>query len=134
LVMATRKEHNRRPGRSSSQLCRPTTRARIYARDGHKCVWCGAGKGAGLSLDHVVPRAEGGSDRFWNLVTACLTCNARRRHTPAHEFARTFGFEEHAIAARILRAIGTPLSVLKSRPKGYLLPRAQPDDSGGYVL
>lgn len=114
--MATRKEHNARPGRSSSQLCRPTTRARIYARDEHKCVWCGKYIGAPEStLDHVIPRAAGGGNRYWNLITACRACNSRRKDTPAHEFARTFGFEEHAIAARILRAIGTPLSVLKRR-------------------
>lgn len=120
--MASRAAHNKRPGRSSSQLCRPNTRARIYERDGHACVWCGKYLGnPEATLDHVIPRSAGGSNRYWNLITACRGCNSRRKDTPAHMFARTFGFEEHAIAARILRAIGTPLSVVKRKAEAVVV-------------
>lgn len=113
--MATRKEHNKRPGRSSSQFCRPTTRRKIYERDGFACVWCEApgvdvgGKLTGLTLDHVIPRLAGGGNRHWNLVTACLTCNSRRRHMPAEEYAQKFGYAAPVVALRVLRAISSPL-------------------------
>jgi 5-methylcytosine-specific restriction endonuclease McrA len=87
--MATRKEHASRPGRSSSQLCRPTTRVRIYARDGWACVWCGA-RGR-LTLDHFVPRSKGGHNRHSNLITACPKHNFSRQDLPALEFAMKLG-------------------------------------------
>ena len=113
-MTTARAKHLKRPGRSSSQLCRPTTRARIYARDGHQCVWClyAPEPGEKLTLDHVVPRKLGGSNRYWNLITACHACNSHRRDMPAAEFAERFGFAAVAVAMRVLRAIGKPLPVL----------------------
>ena len=35
----------------------PLTRKGVLARDGHRCVYCGA---AATSLDHVIPRSRGG--------------------------------------------------------------------------
>lgn len=58
------------------------SRKNILRRDGHRCQYCG-GTTAPLTVDHVVPRARGGTDTWENLVTACLPCNNRKRdHTP----------------------------------------------------
>ncbi len=51
-------------------------RNRVYRRDGHACVYCGATED--LSLDHVVPRSKGGSDGEDNLVTCCRSCNSKK--------------------------------------------------------
>jgi len=51
-------------------------RHKIYKRDGYACRYCGATEP--LSLDHVKPRAQGGSDDPENLVTACRSCNSRK--------------------------------------------------------
>lgn len=51
-------------------------RARIYARDGWRCAYCLSDKD--LTLDHLRPRAKGGSNVTTNLVTSCLSCNSRR--------------------------------------------------------
>ena len=62
-------------------------RARIFARDGHRCVYCGeVFAPALLSLDHVQPRARGGDNSSGNLVTCCLACNARKGSLPAWSF------------------------------------------------
>ncbi|HSM36782.1 MAG TPA: HNH endonuclease [Longimicrobiales bacterium] len=51
-------------------------RRRIFARDGHRCVYCGRVlPDEQLSLDHVEPRRKGGDHSDGNLVTACLPCN-----------------------------------------------------------
>ena len=34
--------------------------------------------GSGTTVDHVVPRAEGGGDQPSNLVACCASCNARK--------------------------------------------------------
>lgn len=55
-------------------------RAYILHRDGFRCVYCGAAPARfNLHLDHVVPRARGGITHPANLVTACSTCNLRKR-------------------------------------------------------
>lgn len=48
-------------------------RAKIYERDGNKCVWCGSTEN--LTLDHVVPSSQGGTDAMKNLQTLCEECN-----------------------------------------------------------
>jgi len=50
----------------------PLTRRAVFARDGGRCVYCGA---AATSLDHVVPRSRGGPHSWDNVVSACGRCN-----------------------------------------------------------
>jgi 5-methylcytosine-specific restriction endonuclease McrA len=81
-----RQQWARRPGRSS-KWCSKTKRARVYARDGHRCIYCSAGEGP-LTLDHLKPRVRGGSHDAANLVTACRRCNAARGALPLAAFCR----------------------------------------------
>ena len=54
-------------------------RARIYIRDKYRCQYCGDHRHAqDLTLDHVLPRAQGGESVPQNLVTACVACNQRK--------------------------------------------------------
>ncbi|MFZ0322788.1 MAG: HNH endonuclease [Actinomycetes bacterium] len=50
----------------------PLTRRAVFARDGGRCVYCGA---VATSLDHVVPRSRGGAHVWENVVSACRRCN-----------------------------------------------------------
>ena len=51
-------------------------RKRIYKRDNYRCVYCYADQD--LTVDHVQPRALGGTSRENNLVTACRPCNSSK--------------------------------------------------------
>jgi 5-methylcytosine-specific restriction endonuclease McrA len=53
------------------------TRKNILRRDGFKCAYCGRSD-LPLTIDHIVPRARGGSDSWENLVCACTACNNRK--------------------------------------------------------
>ena len=54
-------------------------RRNIYARDGNRCQYCGRHfPTKELTLDHVVPRVQGGLNTWDNLVCACVKCNARK--------------------------------------------------------
>lgn len=54
-------------------------RARVYIRDRYRCQYCGEHKHAKeLTLDHILPRAQGGESTPANLVTACVKCNQRK--------------------------------------------------------
>ena len=58
----------------------PFSRANVFARDGHRCQYCGAPAAASeLTFDHVVPRVQGGRTAWENIVAACRPCNAEKR-------------------------------------------------------
>lgn len=55
------------------------TRRNIYARDGSRCQYCGRRfPTSELSLDHVVPRSQGGLSTWRNVVCCCVTCNVQK--------------------------------------------------------
>ncbi|MEM6750152.1 MAG: HNH endonuclease [Planctomycetota bacterium] len=51
-------------------------RRNIFARDQNRCQYCGKKFPTGeLSLDHVIPRSQGGGASWENLVCCCVGCN-----------------------------------------------------------
>lgn len=51
----------------------------VYKRDRYTCQYCGAQPGRDeLSLDHVLPRAQGGTSTWENCVLACVACNRHK--------------------------------------------------------
>ena len=60
-------------------------RRNLYARDSSRCQYCGRHFPAkDLTIDHVVPRVQGGEHSWVNLVCACVKCNTRKGgRTPA---------------------------------------------------
>jgi len=57
-------------------------RINILKRDNFTCQYCGynAGGTKGLNLDHVVPKSQGGKATWDNIVSACVSCNSRKRN------------------------------------------------------
>jgi len=54
-------------------------RKNLFARDDHRCQYCGQSKPTSqLSLDHVVPRSKGGRTSWENIVCSCTSCNSRK--------------------------------------------------------
>ncbi len=54
-------------------------RRNIFARDNNQCQYCGKKfPTSELSLDHVVPRSQGGQSSWENIVCACVGCNVRK--------------------------------------------------------
>ena len=55
------------------------SRENVYARDGGRCQYCGAGvRRSEITFDHVVPRALGGTTKWENIVIACVPCNQKK--------------------------------------------------------
>lgn len=54
-------------------------RRNIFARDSNRCQYCGKRFSTSeLSLDHVIPRSQGGRTTWENIVCACMTCNVQK--------------------------------------------------------
>ena len=49
----------------------------ILRRDNYTCQYCGR-KTHLLTLDHIIPRHQGGPHTWHNLVAACMPCNRRK--------------------------------------------------------
>jgi len=52
---------------------------------GRECVYCGK-TDTPLEVEHIKPRASGGSNRVSNLTIACTTCNQRKGSMPVEQF------------------------------------------------
>lgn len=54
-------------------------RRNVFKRDHNTCQYCGARPGTEeLTIDHVMPRSQGGGTTWENCVLACVSCNARK--------------------------------------------------------
>jgi hypothetical protein len=58
-------------------ITRRSWRQRIFEAWDHCCAYCG---NPAQSLDHIVPKAQGGLTVRPNLAPACLACNRRKSH------------------------------------------------------
>ncbi len=55
------------------------SRRNIFKRDHWTCQYCGCQPGGEeLTIDHVVPRSQGGVSKWENCVLSCIDCNKRK--------------------------------------------------------
>lgn len=81
----------------------PITRKGVLARDGHRCVYCGA---AATSLDHVIPRSRGGAHTWENVVAACGRCNHQKADRHLHDLGWRLGVPPRAPSGPNWRVLG----------------------------
>ncbi|MGP3972033.1 HNH endonuclease [Streptomyces sp. 6N223] len=83
----------------------PWSRRGVLVRDRHRCAYCGR---RATTIDHIVPRSQGGGDTWLNTVAACAEDNHRKAdRTPAQAGMRLLitPFEPTPGAALVL-AVG----------------------------
>lgn len=68
----------------------PYSRAALMRRDRHKCAYCAR---AGDTIDHVIPRCQGGRTEWLNVVVACEPCNAAKAGRTPTQAGMTLRFE-----------------------------------------
>jgi 5-methylcytosine-specific restriction endonuclease McrA len=57
----------------------PFSKRNVFKRDRFTCQYCGRQPGAEeLTIDHVLPRSQGGETSWENCVLACVDCNRRK--------------------------------------------------------
>lgn len=70
---------------------------------GNRCVYCG--KDAPLQVEHILARANGGTDRISNLCLACERCNQKKGKKSVQEFLK----RKPALLKKILAQAKAPL-------------------------
>jgi 5-methylcytosine-specific restriction endonuclease McrA len=57
----------------------PFSRKNVLVRDGYKCQYCGDEFTSGdLTIDHIIPKVQGGSNEWTNIVACCRDCNVKK--------------------------------------------------------
>jgi 5-methylcytosine-specific restriction endonuclease McrA len=64
---------------------------------GWACAYCGIDS-VPMTMDHVIPIANGGHDTASNIVPACLSCNSRKNNRSAEEFRAELARERERVA------------------------------------
>jgi 5-methylcytosine-specific restriction endonuclease McrA len=81
-------------------------RTLVLLRDGETCQYCGCRPGrAELTLDHIVPRAQGGQTRWENVVAACRPCNARKANRTPEQAGMPLQTTPRALALPLARKL-----------------------------
>ena len=78
-------------------------RQAIHARERGRCFYCLRRIPSRVHcLDHVVPRAESGSNSYRNLVSCCMECNSRKRERSAGDYVRWLRREKRLTEGELL--------------------------------
>ncbi len=82
----------------------PRFRARILKRDAGQCFYCLRPLRPGeWTLDHITPRARGGSDHSRNVVACCVPCNWEKGSSSVEDFLRSLA-RKKILSPKQLRA------------------------------
>lgn len=90
------------------------SRKNIFHRDNHICQYCNKKfKANELNIDHIVPRSRGGSNSWNNLVTSCISCNAKKDNSLLSEIGWKLTKEPKEPEWK--SHIGKPFSMIKRK-------------------
>jgi 5-methylcytosine-specific restriction endonuclease McrA len=57
----------------------PFSRRNVLTRDGFTCQYCGReGSSGDLTIDHIIPKVQGGSNQWTNVAASCKVCNTKK--------------------------------------------------------
>ena len=59
----------------------------LLERENRTCAYCGKPRQV-LNIEHIIPRAKGGSDRIGNLTIACVKCNTEKGSRDVEDFVK----------------------------------------------
>ena len=75
-------------GYQQGPLYNTNLREFIFNKTNGKCSYCGA---KATEIDHIIPRANGGTDSTYNLTPACRSCNEKKSNLSLKAFGKLVG-------------------------------------------
>ena len=86
----------------------------ILRRDGYKCSYCGVKlKASGsnhphrATIDHIIPRVQGGTSEWGNLASSCWFCNQAKAGRTPKEAGMTLIYKPKTPSALLLEKMHT---------------------------
>ncbi len=90
----------------------PCNRKFLFIRDASTCQYCGKSlTRSDGTLDHVVPRSQGGQLSWTNIVLACKTCNQRKGSRTPEEAGMSLARRPKPLNYRQYLLSTTPISI-----------------------
>lgn len=74
-------------------------RSFIFSRSNGKCVYCGA---KATEIDHIIARANGGTNSTYNLVASCKSCNKKKSNLTLKAFGKKMNRDYSHLAPKKL--------------------------------
>jgi hypothetical protein len=71
-----------KPSKASKKAKGAVTRERLLARDGGDCWFCGTPMGDDCTIEHLIPKADGGRNTMANYALAHQRCNQMAADKP----------------------------------------------------
>jgi hypothetical protein len=109
-------------GNNNGYRARPDLRLALKLRDGFRCLYCNKDLADGtfddVTIDHLVPVVNGGSNDTINVITACRSCNCSRQDRPWKGFAKEKGGEK--AVRRILRNTRREIKKYRAHAKALI--------------
>ena len=72
-------------GYQQGPLYQTKLRSYLFKKYNGQCVYCGA---KATEIDHVISKAKGGTNSFYNLVASCKSCNQMKSNLSLKEFGK----------------------------------------------
>jgi len=114
-----------------SKWIRKDKRLAIYLRDNLACVYCDADtEDAALTIDHLNPCENGGTNHESNLVTCCLSCNSAKRDLSIRVWYATLrnrGVDTDRVSRRVRRLTKKDLAPFRTEAKRIIQDRRKDD-------
>jgi hypothetical protein len=85
LPEAPSKAKRRTSGSGKKSRSKANARQKLLARDGGDCWYCGKPMGDDCTIEHLVPKADGGRNSLANYALAHRACNQRAADKPLVE-------------------------------------------------
>jgi len=101
---------------------RPDLKLAIKLRDGFRCMYCNRNLADAMftevTIDHLVPACDGGTNETINCITACRKCNCSRQDKPWKAFAFKTGGKQ--AVTRILRNTRREIKKYRNHAKALI--------------
>lgn len=75
-------------GYQQGPLYDTTLREFVFSKTNGRCSYCGA---KATEIDHIIPRANGGTNSTYNLTPVCRSCNEKKLNLSLKEFGKLVG-------------------------------------------
>ena len=112
----TAAKRKRSPSQPTGQWIRPEKRLALNLRDHFTCLVCtrdlADADPRDVTLDHIKPKADGGSNDESNLYTCCRSCNSSRSDKPLTRFASPEAVKH--IRRNVKRSLGSYLKLARA--------------------
>lgn len=90
------------------------TREFLLEKWNRECAYCGA-KDVALQIEHIQPRAKGGSNSITNLTLSCQKCNTKKGSKDVKEFLNKDPVKQEKILRKTQKSLSDAASVNATR-------------------